>query len=65
MAKTFDKAVALIERVPDIETTKYLFWSLIAKLHKNDQMTVLEYLMDCVTSDDREEEQPQQQQIAS
>lgn len=65
MAKTFNKAVELVERIPDIETTKYLFWSLIAKLHKDDQMTVLEYLMDCVTSTDHEEEQTLQQEVAS
>jgi hypothetical protein len=56
MAKTFNKMVDLVERIPDINTTQYMFWSLLAKLHKEDQEKVVEYLMDCVT------EQPVQQE---
>ncbi|MCB4791262.1 MAG: hypothetical protein LHV68_05180 [Elusimicrobia bacterium] len=49
MARTFDKTVELVERIPDIDTTKFLFRSLMAYLHPGDQMKVIEDLLDYAT----------------
>ena len=49
MAKTFDAAVKLIQRIPDEKTTKYLFRSLLCQLHPADQALVVQDLMEAVT----------------
>jgi hypothetical protein len=50
MAKIFNKAVTLVGRIPDISTTQYLFWSLLATLHKEDQEQVVNYLLEQITT---------------
>ena len=54
MAKVFNKAVALVERIPTIELVVYFLWGLISTLHKDDQMSVIEQLTDRVTAKDEE-----------
>lgn len=56
MAQVFNKAVALVERIPDIENTQLLFRSLIGRLHEQDQVQVLEDLMDYVTRKEADNE---------
>ena len=52
MAKTFDKAVELVERIPDIKNTKWFFRSLMAYLHPEDRLTVVEDLLDYATKNE-------------
>jgi len=44
MAKIFDKAADLVDRIPDVENTVHFFDSLIQRLTIEDQRTVVNRL---------------------
>ena len=51
MAKIFENSCKLVERIPDISTTKLYFRSILDVLHPEDKEKIVEDLLDFVTEE--------------